>query len=195
MKYPFTNELTKKAKEYAEKAHYYTHKHYGFEGTTKDQQIRRWVVGGVAQNIIEKFCNINNIECISDSTTYKQNDKFDLIINGFIFDIKSTNANIPCQVNDSSMKKAKNGETHCFYFVKFDRDFKWYEPIGFSTIRHYFTNCTKVENGQVIPGTNIKNKFKTTYVMSEKDIQHKGIDVLAKIRHRKFNFKDKVIPA
>ncbi len=187
MKYPITEESMKQAREYAEKAGGYTHLHEGFEDTTQSQQYKRWVTGGFAQNIVKNYCISNDILCIEDSTTYKDNDRFDLKIQGFKFDIKATNTNIQCQVNKTSMIKATKGETHAFFFMRIDKDLKWYEPIGFCTSKYYGDNASHISKGDLIPKTSFVNKFNTTYVMDEDKIQYSGIESLAKLKHRRNN--------
>ncbi len=185
MKFPFTEQAVKYADEYAKKAIPYTHLHDGFEDTKSSQQYNRWMTGGIAQNIVMEYCKINNIECIQDNTTHEQNDNFDLKIQGYLFDIKATNTNIQCQVNHTSIKKIINGRTNCFFFMRIDKNFKWYEPIGFCTAKYYNENQYWVDKGDKIPFTNFINKFGITHTMEESDIQYKGLESLGRIKHRK----------
>lgn len=184
MKYPITEEALKSAKEYAPKAVPYTHLHDGFKDTTPQQQQKRWITGGFAQNIIKDFCIINGIKCEEDTTSHRDNDVFDLKIQGFSFDIKATISNIQCQVNKTSLLKATRGQTHAFFFMKIDKNMKWYEPLGFCTSKYYGDNAIEVKKGDTIPWTDFVNRFNVTYVMEEENIQHKGIDSLKRLERR-----------
>lgn len=189
MKIPFTEQAIQNAESYANKAGGYTHLHDGFKDTTATAQKSRWVTGGIAQNIVKDFCALNKIEAIEDTTDHTQNDKYDLIIQGFKFDVKATNNTIPCQVNLTSLKKATRGETDCFFFMRIDKNKRWYEPIGFCTSKYYSEHCTRIEKGDVIPGTSFVNKFNTTFVMSEDKMQYKGISSLSKLSYKSFETK------
>lgn len=186
MRLPITEQAMEDAKEYAMKAGDYTYLHDGFKDTSETQQYNRWLTGGFAQNIIKEYCKINNIQVEEDGSSYKENDKYDLKIKGFSFDVKATNSNIPCQVNNTSLMKATKGITHCFFFVKIDKNFKWYDPIGFTTSKYYSENCTIVKKGDIIPGTRFTNKFNTTYVMNNDLIQYEGIDSLMWLKAKDF---------
>lgn len=88
MKFLIPERIIEKAKKYAAASIAYTHNHAGWEDEyNKQERIMR---GLAAEYFISDFLRVNGVNVVMDSTSARENDKFDFSVNGKTYDVKAS---------------------------------------------------------------------------------------------------------
>jgi hypothetical protein len=162
--YPVSTKMLTEARCYAVDSIKHTVNYPGWKDEHK--KFERITTGRFGQLWVAEFCKINGIECEQDETPPTENDVSDVTICGSVIDVKtSLYKSFVGQVNGSVIKKPC--DYYCFLLTT--REFDIVMPYGFVSYEDYKENATKLKEGDIIPGTNIKNRFNETYFLSEKN--------------------------
>jgi len=173
MKIPTIAEPLALARMYASASLNFTFSYKGWEEQDReDAQYKRILTGQLGQNFLASFCQLNNIPFQIDNSHYSKSDDFDIIIKGYKFDVKTSNTNLPCQVNAA----LKNKDIDAFYFFNTDKNYTYIEPLGFISKAKYFNKSNFVSNGEKIPNTNFVQRFENgSYFLNPNELSERGL--------------------
>ncbi len=89
-------------------------------------KYKRIVTSRFCEQWIAEFCRINKIPFTADDSHFTQNDEFDIIINGWKFDIKSSTKSEYMQVNAALQGNDVDG----YLFCKTNEEMSMIEMVG-----------------------------------------------------------------
>ena len=183
MKIPTIAEPLALARMYASASLNFTYSYGGWEDQDKqDAQYKRIITGQLGQNFLASFCHLNNIPFKVDNSHYSKSDDFDIVIKGYKFDVKTSNTNLPCQVNAA----LENKNIDAFYFFNTDKNYTYIEPLGFISKKKYLEKAKFVSEGEKIPNTNFIQRFKKgSYFLDASELSEKGLLPLINIETKK----------
>lgn len=167
------------ARMYASASLNFTHSYGGWEEQDNtDSQYKRIITGQLGQNFLARYCHLNNIPYSIDTSHYTQSDSFDIMIKGYIIDVKTSNSNLPCQVNAALKDKKVDG----YFFFNTDKNYTYIEPLGLISKSEYFKNAFFIANGEKIPNTNFIQNYKNgSYFLEPSKLTKKGLSSLLEI--------------
>lgn len=145
------------AQEYANASISYTYDYQGWEdqkGTNK--KYNRILIGRFGQEWLYNFCKLNNLNVEKDRSSYKENDKYDLMISGKLVDVKTSISEL--FIGQISPGCYKNELIDIYCFILTDEQISFIEPIGFISRGKFIENCYYVPHNGLIRGK-IENRF------------------------------------
>lgn len=155
--YPVNTIAIMEARLYANESIEYTADFAGWKDKYKKKQ--RLIIGNFVQYWVYEFCRLNKIQYQVDETTPYENDKFDIKVYGKIMDVKaSVHENFVGQVTEEALNK----DIDFFSFFLTDANCSFIAPYGVIGKEQYRQLSVKLQEGDTIPGTKIKNKFNVT---------------------------------
>ena len=156
-----------RSKRYAEDSIKYTFEYDNFKGGDTSKKLDRITVGRLGQEGVYTVCRKNNIFFVEDMTPPQKKDEFDAVIYGKIFDIKTSKGGMmPPQV--ASHLISEKVDFYCFVKTSsYDtNEFSQVIPIGIMTYFDFWNDSTRIKKGEIIPTTNIINKFSNTNILT-----------------------------
>ncbi len=120
-----------------------------YEGWDKSSinQYKRVVTANFCEAWIKEFCSINGISCSDDGSHFTKSDEYDIIINKWKFDIKSSIISDYMQVNTALMNKNVSG----YIFCKTNENMDMIDIKGIITKEEFWNNSTFVKFGDKTP--------------------------------------------
>lgn len=157
---PLNTSILSEARLYAMESASHTMDYSGWEDQYK--KLERLTYGKFAQLWVYELCRINGVECKKDKSPPTEPDDSDLEICGFSVDVKaSTSPNLIGQVSPGVY--GRSNDFYCFALT--DKDCSYIEVPGVISCADYRKHAIRVPNGEIIPGTNIKQRFGTSYFL------------------------------
>jgi len=164
VKYPLNiSPIYEQAKAYTEKSIDYTLDYNGFEQTNKaarEAKVKRLIVGNFCQFYICELCKINHFEYKTDDSSHDKPDSYDLIINGHKADCK---ASVRTGFEGQVTSNIENSDIDLYIFLMVDEQFNWIEPLGVTSSDKFKANCTRINKGELIRNTGMKQKLDHSY--------------------------------
>lgn len=152
--YPVSTKVLTEARLYAQDSIQHTMDYKGWEDQHQKQD--RITYGKFGQLWVSEFCRLNNIPHEKDRSSPMQADDLDLIIFDKVIDVKTTVfSSLVGQVSPGVINKPC--DEYCFLVT--DKQCSFVTPIGFVSRSDYKTHSVYVAKGEVIPGTNLRQKF------------------------------------
>jgi len=160
IRYPITSALLSEARLYAQESYGYTMNYKGWDDQYK--KMARMTYGKFAQLWVADFCRVNDIDYVKDTSSPYVAHNLDLTICGHSIDVKaSINRTFIGQVSPGVINKPCD----YFCFVVTDDKCSFVEPIGFIDCDMYRSVSVKVNEGDLIPGTNTRQRFETSFFL------------------------------
>ncbi len=154
-----------------------------YEGWDKNAiaQYKRVVTANFCEAWIREFCDINNIPCSDDGSHFTKNDEYDIIINNFKFDIKSSTASDFMQVNTALINKNVSG----YIFCKTNDNMDMIDIKGIIPKEEFWNTSTFIPQGGKTPDGWVQ-KFKngSNFIHYSK-FERAGITSLYRLGERK----------
>lgn len=160
VRYPIHSGVLSEARLYAQESYRHTMDYDGW----KDQKLKmaRLTYGKFGQLWVTEFCRANAIDCVKDTSSPYVPDDVDLTICGHSIDVKTTiNRAYLGQVSPGVINKPCD----YFCFLVTDQQCSFVEPIGFIDSDTYRAIAVEVKEGQLVPGTNQKQRFGTSFFL------------------------------
>lgn len=158
---PCSSLLLTEARLYALESKNFTMDYRGWQD--QHNKLERLTYGKFAQLWVYEYCRLNGIPCEKDTSSHRDPDDKDLTISGHDIDVKASI--IPSLVGQISPGVYKReGGFYCFMIT--DRDCSFIRPIGFLSKAKFMEHSSEVKKGEVIPGTNIKQRFGSSRFVS-----------------------------
>ncbi len=158
--YPVTTKLLIEARLYAQDSIQHTMDYHGW----KDQHEKkdRITYGKFGQLWVTEFCRLNKIPYDKDRSSPLIADDVDVVIREKKIDVKTTVHNdFVGQVSPGVINK----ECDDYCFLVTDKGCSFLSPIGFVSRSDYLQYAICVHEGEVIPGTNIRQRFGSSYFL------------------------------
>lgn len=160
IRYPITSTLLSEARLYARESFGHTMDYQGWQ----DQKLKlaRLTYGKFGQLWVAEFCRVNGIQYEKDTSSPYVADDRDLSIFGHSIDVKTTiNRDFLGQVSPGVINKPCD----YFCFIVTDMQCSFVEPLGFIECDAYRAIAVEVKEGQLIPGTNTRQRFGTSFFL------------------------------
>lgn len=160
IRYPITSTLLSEARLYARESFGHTMDYQGWQ----DQKLKlaRLTYGKFGQLWVAEFCRVNGIQYEKDTSSPYVADDRDLSIFGHSIDVKTTiNRDFLGQVSPGVINKPCD----YFCFIVTDMQCSFVEPLGFIDCDAYRAIAVEVKEGQLIPGTNTRQRFGTSFFL------------------------------
>lgn len=157
--YPVSTKLMTEARLYANDSIQHTMDYHGWKDQHKKKE--RITYGKFGQLWVAEFCRLNGVNHAKDNSSPTMADDLDLLIRGRKIDVKTTVSNLVGQVSPGVIEK--ECDDYCFLIT--DRQCSYVNPIGFVSKDDYIEHATCVEEGDIIPGTNFRQRFSRSYFL------------------------------
>lgn len=160
IRYPIASTLLSEARLYARESFGHTMDYQGWQ----DQKLKlaRLTYGKFGQLWVAEFCRVNGIQYEKDTSSPYVADDRDLSIFGHSIDVKTTiNRDFLGQVSPGVINKPCD----YFCFIVTDMQCSFVEPLGFIDCDAYRAIAVEVKEGQLIPGTNTRQRFGTSFFL------------------------------
>lgn len=160
VRYPITSTLLSEARVYAQESYAHTMDYKGWQ----DQKLKlaRMTFGKFGQLWVTEFCRVNGISYEKDTSSPYVADDRDLSIYGHSIDVKTTiNRDFLGQVSPGVINKPCD----YFCFLVTDLQCSFVEPVGFMDCDTYRSVAVQVKEGELIPGTNTRQRFNTSFFL------------------------------
>lgn len=156
-KIPCSSAVLSEARLYAIESSSHTMDYQGWED--QHHKLHRLTYGKFAQLWVYEFCRVNGIDCKKDTSGPKQPDDKDLIIGGHDVDVKtSINPKLLGQISPGMYRKQEG----FFCFLLTDNSCTFVMPRGFLHCSHFESHSEEIKKGEIIPGTNLPQRFGTS---------------------------------
>lgn len=153
MKLLILERIIERAKKYAAESIDYTHNHAGWEDEhAKQERIFR---GVAVEYFIINFLRANGIDAKADTSTAKENDKYDFSWRGKTYDVKT--AILP-GIQITAPYQAKNIDF--IICTQSNADATEVKIHGVASKAQAIKKENFIPHGALIPGTKYQNKFK-----------------------------------
>lgn len=158
--YPVSTSLITEARLYANDSIQHTMDYHGW--SDQHQKQERITYGKFGQLWVAEFCKLNGIDHKKDRSSPKVADDLDLLIRGRKIDVKTTVSNsFVGQVSPGVIDK--ECDDYCFLIT--DKQCSYVKPIGFVSKGDYIEHANCVEEGDIMPGTSVRQRFSRSYFL------------------------------
>lgn len=122
----------------------------------------RIATGKYVQVWLYELCRLNGFAAEKDRSSPTIHDDSDLLINGWAIDCKASMVpGLECQISPHFDSQKKSIDYYAFFQTNKSTEFVL--PLGFISYINVKNSSTVVEKGDVIPGTNITQRFSKSY--------------------------------
>lgn len=165
--YPTNTSILTEARLYATDSIQHTMDYHGFESKSPRElkkKFERITIGNYGQLWVAEYCRINGIPYHKDESSPEKPDDYDLIAHGYRIDVKtSIIPELVGQVGPGVIDKPID----YFCFLQTDRLCSYVAPWGLISADEYKKIAVKVNEGEVIPGTTIKQAFGCSWFLPQ----------------------------
>jgi len=134
------------------------------------RKMGRITTGKFAQLWLHEFCRLNGIPSFKDKSSPFVPDREDLRINGYSIDSKVTmRTDWDGQVSKNHDKAKADIDIYAFF--RTNKIISFIEPLGFCWANELDSVGHRVNEGEMIPGTNVKQRFGHSYFIDAKDMK------------------------
>lgn len=157
--YPFSSAIFNEARIYAYDSIGHTLDYQGWGD--QHRKMERITHGKFGQLWVTEFLRLNGIPFEKDTSSPEVPDDYDLIAFGYRIDVKtSIKRDLVGQVNAAVVDK-----TDFFCFVLTDALCSYVAPYGFISRDDYLEAAILVKQGEMIPGTALRQRFPKSYFL------------------------------
>ena len=158
--FPMSTKVLTEARLYATDSILHTMDYDGWQD--QHQKHERITYGNFGQLWVAEFCRLNGIAYHKDASSPERPDDYDLIVHGYKIDVKtSVIADFVGQVSPGVFNKPID----YFCFLLTDRLCSYIAPWGFIEAEKYREIAICVEQGEIIPGSTVRQRFSRSYFL------------------------------